>query len=471
MLSSIQGMIDSVASMASPRKPSFEEQAPITDGKVKIGFLIGKDTDLVECEEYSKIGNPDFLADMPNKFRVDPESKEYIKNCKASTKGEAHADVAIPWYIHKHFGDEIEVDMIFPEEITTKRLKSNLVNFVIGYDVINSVFEGPKRYKEVTNSFKKCGNLMPSWEVQDFIYYKSRYMQACMDAGVPMAPTIFAMKGNRSPAKLLKEIKARGWQTFVMKQSMMAFSLGFCKLKVEDCEKDPKILKDYFKDYADCPEYVVQEAVEGFVRNWETRCFWFNGEFLYAIANKAAVSTEDGKEVIVTGNDIPREFLENAKRIGKEALKVLPQLKAPNGQPLGMTLIRTDIGCSDSQLHDINTNWDPNAKTFFLNEIEYGGTTYFIRKLKRDWIPDWAQLYVNKVREIHSQMKLAKAKKGSKATKAVRKPQAGKRGRSAMKVGRTMKAAPMKVMKAAPKKRAMAKRAAAKPMKKKGARK
>ena len=60
------------------------------------------------------------------------------------------------------------------------------------------------------------------------------------------------------------------------------------------------------------------------------------------------------------------------------------------GQPIDMTLIRTDVGCSDSQLHDKNTNWDPNGRTFFLNEIEYGGTTYFIRHLKEvpschDW--------------------------------------------------------------------------------------
>merc|ERR1712107_855723 len=145
----------------------------------------------------------------------------------------------------------------------------------------------------------------------------------------------------------------------VMKQSESGFCLGFLKLKVEDCVKDPNILRSYFKDYADCPEYIVQEAIQGFVRNWETRCFWFNGEFLYAIANKVAVSTDDGMEQIITGDDIPEEFLENAKRIGKEALKCLPELKTPDGQPIPMTLIRTDIGCSDSQIHGKDTNWDP----------------------------------------------------------------------------------------------------------------
>jgi len=370
---------------------------------IRVGFLVGKDTDLVEDPKY--VGDASFLADMPDKYRVDPDSKEYLKNCEAGTKGFAHADVAIPWYIHKH-RKEIEVDIIFPEDITLKRLKSNTCNFVIGYDVINAVFEGKDRVAQMTKIFKTCGNVMPSWEVQEFIYYKSRYMQACIDAGVPMAPTIFAFRGKRSPSKLLAEIKARGWKMFVMKQSFMAFSLGFTKLSVEECENNPKILEEYFAEYPDCPEYVVQEAIQGFVRNWETRVFWFNGEFLYAIANKAAVSTDDGEERIVTGDDIPAEFLENAKRIGREALKVLPQLKTPDGQPIPMTLIRTDVGCSDSEIHDCNTNWDPTKKTFFLNEIEYGGTTYFIRHLKFDSIPMWAKLYVDKALEIRDKMQI-----------------------------------------------------------------
>merc|ERR1719436_783454 len=265
---------------------------------------------------------------------------------------------------------------------------------------------------------------MPSWEVQEFIYYKSMYMQKCIDAGVPMAPTIFSLKGKRSASQLLTQIKARGWKMFVMKQSFMAFSLGFTKLTVTECEENPQILEEYFKDYADCPEYVVQEAIEGFVRNWETRVFWFNGEFLYAIANKAAVSTDDGEERIVTGDDIPEEFLENAKRIGREALKILPQLKTPNGQPIPHTLIRTDVGCSDSQIHDCNTNWDPTKKTFFLNEIEYGGTTYFIRHLKFDSIPMWANLYADKALEIREKMHIADAEVAEPKQKRARVQQA-----------------------------------------------
>merc|ERR1712187_746938 len=266
------------------------------------------------------------------------------------------------------------------------------------------------------NAFKKATNLFPTWEAEDFILYKSKYMQACMDAGVPMAPTIFCMKGTRKPTQLLNQIKDRGWKTFVMKQSESGFCLGFCKLTVEQCEKDPRILADYFRDYAHCPEFIVQESIEGFTRNWETRCFWFNGEFQYAIANMAAVSTKDNKERIVTGKDIPKDFLDNAKRIGREAIKVLPDLKLPNGESVKNVLVRTDIGCSDSQIHDRNTHWNPKKKTFFLNEIEPSSTTYFVRWLKHDCIPVYGKLYAEKAREIFQKMQ-----NGGKGAKGARK--------------------------------------------------
>merc|ERR1719189_2764393 len=261
----------------------------------------------------------------------------------------------------------------------------------------------------MTEAFKKSTNIFPTWEAEDFIMTKSNYLKALIAAGVPVAPTIFAFKGSRSPAKLLQEIKERGWKKFVMKQSESGFCLGFCKLSVEECERKPKILAQYFKDYAHVPEYIVQECIDGFTRNWETRVTFFEGKFLYAIANMAAVSTEDGKECIVTGDDIPKEFFENAKRIGEQAIKVLPPLKTPGGKPVKNIMVRCDIGCSDSQVYDRDTKWDPTKKTFFVNEIEPSSTTYFVRWLKFDSVPLWGRLYAQKAREIYKHMKAAKA--------------------------------------------------------------
>merc|ERR1719230_265129 len=315
------------------------------------------------------------------------------------------ADMAIAWKVHKCY-PEIEVDFILPGDISLERLQSNVCNFIVGYDVLDAMCEGEEKLAMVTHAFKTCGNIMPSWEVQESIYMKSGYMTEAARLGVPMAPTIFAPKDTREPLALLQEIKARGWQHFVMKQSYGFGSAGFKKLSVKECEEKPELLQDYFDGHADCPEYVVQEFIEGFCRNWEVRCFWFNGEFLYAMANRAAVSTAEGEKVgIITGDDIPQEFLEHAKQIGKEALKTLPQLTTPEGHPIGMTCIRTDVGVSDSPVHDKDyTHWNANDRTFFLNEIEYGGTTYFARALKFDCIPLWAQLYAKKALEIHEKM-------------------------------------------------------------------
>mmetsp|Transcript_12153 Transcript_12153/g.13674 ORF Transcript_12153/g.13674 Transcript_12153/m.13674 type:complete len:415 (-) Transcript_12153:59-1303(-) len=401
--------------------------------KIRVGFICGKDTDFVEDPgkgpKYVKIGDASFLGDLPDKYRVDPVSHEYLMDCEPGTKGQAHCDVALAWYIHKRYKD-IEVDIITPEELNIKRLHSNDLNFTMGYNAVNISVEnnasGPAKMK----AFKKATNIFPTWEAEDFILYKSKYMQACIDAGVPMAPTIFAFKGKRSPTVLMKQIKERGWKQFVMKQSESGFCLGFCKLSVEQCEKDPKILQNYFKDFAHCPEFIVQEAIDGFTRNWETRCFWFNGKFLYAIANMAAVSTKDQKEHIVTGDDIPKEFLENAKRIGQKAIKVLPDLKTPGGEPVKNILVRTDIGCSDSQIYDCNTNWDPTKKTFFLNEIEPSSTTYFVRWLKFDCIPMYAKLYAQKAREIYKQTHQGAAKAAAPA---------GKKAASARKPTKSMK--------------------------------
>jgi len=368
----------------------------------RVGFIIGKEFDFVDTAD-SPVDTA-FLRDLPPALRTRPAPRFTWPGMAAPPQDQISADMAIAWYAHKHYPD-IAVDFILPEDVTLNRLQSNLCNFIVGYDVLDAMCEGPVKLAVVTDAFKMCGNIMPSWEVQESIYVKSGYMKEAARLGVPMAPTIFAIKGNREPQSLLQEIKARGWQQFVTKQSYGFGSAGFKRLSVQECEENPGILEEYFETHSECPEYVVQEFIEGFCRNWEVRCFWFNGEFKYAIANRAAVSCVEGEKVGVIGEDeIPPEALEAAKRIGKQALEALPQLTTPAGQPIGMTLIRTDIGCADSKVHDKDTRWDPDVKTYFLNEIEYGGTTYFPRVLKFDAIPMWAEMYVSKALEIQEKM-------------------------------------------------------------------
>jgi hypothetical protein len=182
--------------------------------------------------------------------------------------------------------------------------------------------------------------------------------------------------------------------------------MGVKKLQTKDCEQKPEILEEYFSTWSECPEFIVQEFIEGFCRNWEVKCYWFNGEFLFAMGHRATVSLADGEKAsMVLEEELPEGFLQQAKEVGQQSLKALPQLTAPNGSPIGMTLIRTDIGISDSQLHDKDfAHWDGSSKMFFLNELECSATTYFPRALKYDSMPLWADLWASKAREIAQKM-------------------------------------------------------------------
>lgn len=69
------------------------------------------------------------------------------------------------------------------------------------------------------------------------------------------------------------------------------------------------------------------------------------------------------------------------------------------GKEIPLSLVRTDIGCSEGPVNDTGYSWDPNKKTFFLNEIEHGGCNYFRQHLKFDIIPLYSKLYTEKVYE------------------------------------------------------------------------
>merc|ERR1712113_1024254 len=145
---------------------------------------------------------------------------------------------------------------------------------------------------------------------------------------------------------------------------------------------------------------------------------------------------------------------------GEQAIKVLPKLKTAGGKSVKNIMVRCDIGCSDSQVYDKDTKWDPTKKTFFVNEIEPSSTTYFIRHLKFDSMPIMGRLYAQKAREIYKHMKAAgttaadrmkaKAAKG-KTTAKKQAPKAKASKASVMKTGKLKAKAPPKTASSKPK--------------------
>merc|ERR1712151_492064 len=129
--------------------------------KIRVGFICGKDTDFVEDPgtgpKYSAVGDPSFLDDFPDRWRVDPVSHEYLKDCPPGTTGQAHQDVALAWYIHKTCKD-IEVDIITPEDLSLERLASNDPNFTVGYNMVNRA----ENSGEARSPDARCKDVDPS---------------------------------------------------------------------------------------------------------------------------------------------------------------------------------------------------------------------------------------------------------------------------------------------------------------------
>ena len=140
--------------------------------KIRVGWLVGKDNDLVFPEPKYK-GDVSLYQDIPKEYLVHKETNEYLTGDQPWESGAVHVDVAIPWYIHKKHKD-IDIDIILPADISLERLQSNDVNYIIGYDLINCFFEHNynQRIKKVKHALKNCGNIWPTFEFQEHIYLK-----------------------------------------------------------------------------------------------------------------------------------------------------------------------------------------------------------------------------------------------------------------------------------------------------------
>ena len=124
---------------------------------MKIGIICGKTS-----EEYL---DSNFVKKIPQKYKIN---------------GLIHTDVALA-YIMKNRFENINIDIIMPNDITNSRLKKNDINFAIGYDVINAINDDPYIRKFSTKSgiakldsiYKtKTNKIFPNYEFMNFIWDK-----------------------------------------------------------------------------------------------------------------------------------------------------------------------------------------------------------------------------------------------------------------------------------------------------------
>lgn len=150
----------------------------------------------------------------------------------------------------------------------------------------------------------------------------------------------------------------------------------------ENEKKIEKELTKYLKTTKKFPGLVCQEKMIGFVKKWELKTFWINGEYKYYIAIKAWPPPE-------SIGSIDKKTLEGAKKLAKKVLDLYPETKI-KGKVVRPLFLRIDLGCCQGNTLD--------TTKYFLNEIEYAGCGTFTDV--KSVFHHWPKAYYEKALEL-----------------------------------------------------------------------
>ena len=215
---------------------------------MNIGFIVGKDDEIYD---------DDFLYDIT--------PKKYLQN------ENLHTDVAVCMVIKESYPD-VNVDIILPKDISLVRLKKNKVNFILGYDCINQIlgepyvrkFTGKAGYKKLYSIYaNKSSKVFPPIDFLNFIWGKDVYLDTLNRKKVPITPTITIKNTNNR--NILSSIQKKGWKEFIIKPVGGTIAVGVGRFKLNQCLKDPLILKEYFdENKVSYDTFLIQELIKGF---------------------------------------------------------------------------------------------------------------------------------------------------------------------------------------------------------------
>ena len=341
---------------------------------MKIGIICGKTN-----EEYL---DSELLKKIPKKYKIN---------------GLIHTDVALA-YIMKNRFENIEIDIIMPNDISNSRLKKNDINFPIGYDIINAINDDPyiKQFstksglKKLDAIYKNKNNkIFPNYEFMDFIWDKTKYLKKLNKCKIPISPTLF-INEKVNPIKLIKQIQNHKWNNFIIKPIGGTTSYGVQKFKLNECLNDLNQISTYFQEnnkiYND---YLVQELITGFVEYGEIKSFWIDGKYSYAIN-----IIDRGEDDYNVEEIIDPKIIKKIIQIGNKVIRCMPKVKFKRKSVLP-AMIRIDFTCCMN-------NRKYSANNFFVNEIEsdIAGTYINFPNVKYPMLEVMADTYIKKIQEL-----------------------------------------------------------------------
>jgi hypothetical protein len=272
--------------------------------------------------------------------------------------------------------DLLDIDIIHGKEMTQKRLQKNHVNINFWWDLGVAIMHGGKKHIEEVERCHKNPDcrLDPSGDYYDWVLNKTRYMEQCIKAGIPMIPTVF-YKNGFDPKQCMKDVEKKGWDKFFCKVGQFSFfGVGAVNGKTEDFKgKRAKDLEKYKQETKDSKIFLLQPYMlkpNGEVFD-EVRNFFIDGEWRYSVFTHGTDGSDAGYYMEPEG---PRKVA--CKAMAERAYQETLKASTWQGKRQTPLLNRIDIGVIPKKGADSLHKTD---NTYFVNEIEMICTTWLDR--------------------------------------------------------------------------------------------
>jgi len=360
--------------------------------KVRIGVLLtvgeqeGNKFELVN--EKKRIPARPWVKETPEDFFIERPAAQRKSGVAVPPLVGIPGDVSIAEYIKFNHGDNFEIDYIHPKDINTERLKSNDINFLLIYDLLEAFHLDKKGevFRTFRTALHEAGNVFPSLEYQEFVNSKLLYYNHFKQNNIPIAPTItvsteewqarvaqVSRQGGPSVVALeiLEEVKRQGFTKFIAKPVYGQEAIG-CRIFTTADVKAGDFTRFLKKNFEKFPGLIIQDFIKDFgdtKQSPELRMYFVGREYQFtacATNERTYTLKEDG--VGGTLNLPPHIDLHALKALANRAMDNMPAIKLRKEDKevvLPKLLTRVDMGCIR------NGVFDP-----WVNEVEFVPSMY-----------------------------------------------------------------------------------------------
>lgn len=314
---------------------------------------------------------------LPWQNVVDVDSRHLLfkrrdSRYQANDKLGVPTDAAVGYYIrHSCLKQGVEVDFILPHEISMERLRSNDLNFLLIYDVLEAFHtdktDGKKIYNTLLRCLKKADNIYPPLEYQELIYSKIKYYNYLKEHKVDILPTVTMTKEEykelgeeKAAKKVLEHAQGEQWGRFIAKPVYGQESKDLKFFEPMEMGSFKRYLSKCMNKY---PGIVAQKAVKFFgksPKSPELRMYHIGDEYKYSVCfcDKQIMRPD------TEGGTLPAP-MEKLKATTRKIIRKLPAIVMPNGCRLPRLLTRLDMG------YMVDGEFQP-----FVNEVEFVPSLY-----------------------------------------------------------------------------------------------